>query len=116
MQLIHCYVEISRDWAQVDSVEPYSQPQIKSRADLKSMAGWVEIALSLKGGGDEIFVDGLGAHAEEKSQEDNNNRQWDEPSSGGAVIGLSLVPDEVSMIEEISFDEEILEIVAARRH
>ena len=80
------------------------------------MALWVNSAFSLKGSSNDLFADGLGAHVEEESQEDNDDSHRDEPSSGGAVICLPVVSDQTVVSKEVGFPEESIDVEEARRH
>ena len=110
--------EIEEFWntAQVEAMEQKSEhePSILIHRHFKLRGvGFLE---ELSRGFDDLFSGGLDSHAWEQNNEDNNNGHRNYASSGGCVLGLSVVPDQLAWGEEVNSSEGLAEDWGERGH
>lgn len=102
--------------AQVETMEQKSEhePSILIHRHLKLWG--VRFLEELSRGFDDLFPDGLDSHVREQDNKDNDNGHRNYASSGGRVLGLSVVPDQLAWREEVNSSEDLAEDWRERGH
>ena len=83
---------------------------------LKGVGRRVDLTFGLNWGCDDLFSESFHAHVEEKNNKYDDDCARKEASHCGWVLRLAVVSYEAGVREEIGFPEEVVDVVADRRH